>query len=563
MPFSLGLVCHGWHESAAVLIDDGHVVAAAEEERFTRRKFDNSFPLHAIEFCLRHAGISCGDLAAIGFGFDPRRRLLAKAGYLARHFPQSLNLLATRSGLLRQMNSVEQTIRSRLGYLGPVHRLNHHLCHAASTFYASPFSEAAILTIDGAGDWEATWWGGGRGTHIGQRGAVDWPCSLGHLYAAFTEYLGFQAFSDEYRVMGLAPYGTPKFAAEMAQIFRPKPRGYGVDLDYFAFPTGHSPRFGRKLVEKFGPPLRGTEDEIPEHYQDIAASLQGQLEVVYLHLAQLAIREFGVRRLCLAGGVAMNCVANGRLRAAGVADDLYVPPCASDAGAALGAAYLAHLRTAGCLNREPLTSALLGPAFDDDEIARALAAAGIVAERIADPAACAARLLSEGRVIGWFQGRMEFGQRALGARSILADPRRAEMKEIINAKVKFREPFRPFAPSVLEERAAEFFEGAHRTPFMTETYRVKEDKRSAIPAVTHVDGTARVQTVSREDGALYWQLIKYFGDATGVPVVLDTSFNVKGQPIVNTPAEAAQTFLATDLDALVCGNFLAVKTSSP
>jgi carbamoyltransferase len=560
VPYTLGIICYGWHEAAAVLVNDGHVVAAAEEERFTREKFDAGFPGQAIAFCLKRAGIQSRDLAAVGYGFNPRRKLLQKALHLVRYAPGSINLLTTRTGRLQRMNSITADLRERIGFSGPVYRFNHHLCHAASTFFASPFPEAAILTLDGIGDWEACWWGRGHGSQIEELGAINWPRSLGHVYAAFTEYLGFKTFSDEYRVMGLAPCGQPVFVREMAEIFWPTRDGYDVNSDYFTFPTGHVPRFSAKVVEKFGPPLAHPGQEIPEHYRNIAASLQAQLETVVEHLVRLLTRQTGLRRLCLAGGVAMNCVANGKLLSKKIVDEIYTPPCASDAGTALGAAWLAWLKTGRPLQRQVLQTAMLGPEYTEAEIDAAFRAGHLQAETVEDPAGSAAELLSQGKVVAWFQGRMEFGQRALGARSILADPRRAEMKEIINAKVKFREPFRPFAPSVLEERANDFFHCDRPAPFMTEVYAVRAEKRPVIPAVTHVDGTARLQTVRKSVNPLYWQLIWKFGELTGVPVVLNTSFNVLGEPIVNTPAEAVATFLKTDLDALICGNRLVVKT---
>ncbi len=559
MPYFLGVICHGWHEASAVLIQDRAILAAAEEERFTRKKFDSNFPEQAIAFCLKRAGIGINDVAAIGYAFSPRRKAHRKALHILRHFPRSLNLLGTRGGLLAKMNSIESEVRQKLGYTGPVHRFNHHLCHAASAFWVSPFEDSAILAVDGCGDWEATWWGVGHGTQIEELGALDWPLSLGHVYAAFTEYLGFQPFSDEYRVMGMAPYGKAVLMKEMAKIFQPSPEGYTIDFSYFNFPTGHFPRFGPKIVETFGPALTRSEDQFAEHYRNVAASLQAQVEEVICHLARLVTTNAGSRKICLAGGVAMNCVANGRLISENIVDDLYVPPCASDAGAALGAAFFAQMKTGRTLRRTVLDTALLGPDYTDEEISCALREKGLTAERMDNPSHRAAELLSQGKVIGWFQGRMEFGQRALGARSILADPRKAEMKDIINAKVKFREFFRPFAPSVIEERAGEFFHCSKPVPFMTEVYPVREKMKSVIPAVTHVDGTARVQTVSRAANPPYYDLIRHFGELTGVPVVLNTSFNVKGDPIVNTPEQAVNTFLNTDIDALLCGPFLVAK----
>lgn len=559
MGYALGIICYGRHEAAAVVVESGRVVAAAEEERFSRRKFDPSFPAHAVEFCLRQAGITAHDLAAVGYGFDPRRKLLSKTFHAARHPASSLRLFDANRRLARRMNGIERDLRERVGYAGQVFRFNHHLCHAASSFYASPFERAAVLTLDGVGDWESGAWGVGRGLKLTETGSIDWPLSLGHVYSAFTEYLGFEPFSDEYKVMGLAAYGEPRYAEQVEKIFWATPRGYDVDLSYFAFQRAGRTRYSRKLVERFGAALVDPDGDIPQHYRDLAASVQRQLERVVSEIARRLVSATGGRRLCLAGGVAMNSLANGKLVSEGVVDELYVPPCASDAGVALGAAYLAHLKATGKLEREELKTAALGPSYDDAEIIAALDAAGLSAVRIDHPARATARLLAGGKIVGWFQGRTEFGQRALGSRSILADPRRAAMKEIVNARIKFREPFRPFAPSVIAGRAGEYFEHAGANPFMTRVCPVRPEMRDVIPAVTHVDGTARVQTVERESCPLYWNLIDAFRELTGVPVVLNTSFNVKGQPIVNTPAEAAETFLRTSLDALVCGNYLALR----
>ncbi|MCA1815108.1 MAG: hypothetical protein LC746_01640 [Acidobacteria bacterium] len=559
MSYALGVICYGRHESAAVVVERGRVVAAAEEERFSRRKFDPDFPARSIEFCLRQAGITPGDLAAVGYGFDPRRKLLAKAAHAARHPAASLALANSSWRLARKMGGVERDLRERVGYSGRVFHFNHHLCHAASTFYTSPFDRAAILTLDGAGDWESGWWGAGDATTIREAATVDWPQSLGHVYAAFTEYLGFEPFADEYKVMGLAAYGEPRHLDAMAEIFGETADAYRVNLDYFNFQTARPPRYGRRLVERFGAPLAQTDGDVPQHYRDVAASAQRQLERVVSSVARRLVASSGRKRLCLAGGVAMNSVANGKLLGEGIVEELYVPPCASDAGAALGAALLAHLKATGTLEREELKTAALGPAYDDARILEAAARDELDARRVDDPARVAAQLISEGKVIGWFQGRMEFGQRALGSRSILADPRRAAMKEIVNARIKFREPFRPFAPSALAERAAEFFDDARGNFFMTRVCNVRPDKRAVVPAVTHVDGTARVQTVEREQLPLYWRLINSFAELTDVPVVLNTSFNVKGQPIVNTPEEACDTFQRTALDALVCGNQLITR----
>jgi carbamoyltransferase len=561
MSYWLGINCYAWHEAAAVLVRDGELIAAVEQERFTRKKYDSSFPAQAIDYCLQHAGVSANDITSIGCGFDLRRKRLRKGLHILR-YPSSLRLVANRQAIFSKMRSIQRDLRDYLGYRGTIRNLGHHLCHAASAYYASPFDEATILTIDGVGDWESCWWGEGRGGTIRQHGAIYWPRSLGHIYATFTEYLGFQSFADEYKVMGLAAYGSPVYQREMARIFWPSASGYEVDLSYFGYHVGESPRFGKRLVDLFGPPLtrEQSEQSTAQHYRDVAASLQAQLETVVFHLVRKAIDATGLRNLCLAGGVAMNCAANGKIVSEQLVDSLFVPPCASDAGVALGAAYVSEQLDTGAVPRHVLRSACVGPAYDVERVEAALRAAGLRLVRLEQPSRTAADLLAEGRVIGWFQGRMEFGQRALGCRSILADPRRAEMKDTLNAKIKFREPFRPFAPSVLEEHVAEFFDCAHASPFMTEVYLVRPDKRGVIPAVTHVDGTARVQSVSRTTHPRYWELIDCFRALTGVPVVLNTSLNIRGEPIVNTPEEAVATFLKTDLDALICEEFLAEKT---
>src|SRR5215470_16313044 len=473
MGYWLGINCYAWHEAAAVLVRDGEIVAAAEEERFTRKKFDSSFPSGAIEYCLRYGGIQARDLNSIGCGFRLRHKLVRKGLHMLR-YPASVKLVASRRDILGRMSGVQRDLREHLGYRGTIRNLSHHLSHAASAYYASPFDEATILTMDGVGDWESCWWGEGRGGEIRRIGAIYWPLSLGHIYATFTEYLGFQSFLDEYKVMGLAAYGRPVYLGEIARIFWPSKSGYGVNLDYFGFHVGKSPRFGRRMVEVFGPPLTAEQSagSIPQHYRDVAASLQAQLETVVFNLVRNAIAQTGVRNLCLAGGVAMNCVTNGKIVAERLADAIYVPPCASDAGVALGAAYLSEQLDTGVVPRHVVQSACLGPEYGTASVDSALRSNGLRAERLDCPARTAAELLAAGKVIGWFQGRMEFGQRALGSRSILADPRRSDMKETINTKIKFRELFRPFAPSVLEEHAREFFECERASRFMTEVYPV-------------------------------------------------------------------------------------------
>ncbi len=559
MTMTLGLFCHQVHESAAVLVRDGKVVAAAEEERFSRKKMDSSYPRNAIDYCLKQGCISGKQLDAVGYGWAAGSRLASKASFFVRHLPKSLSMLPMMRTMSGRTGEVEGLARRHLGFDGPFLRLNHHLCHAASALFSSSFDRAAILTIDGSGEWECAWGGVGDGRRLENLWVVDWPHSLGHVYAALTEYLGFEPLFDEYKVMGLAAYGEPRYMEQIEQLFFPTPDGYRVDERFFNFHLSRRPRYGQRLVEMFGPPVGKSCEKIPERYRHIAASLQAQAERVMLHLVERLVKETGLRRLCLAGGVAMNSVANGRIVREGLVDEIYVPPCASDSGAALGAAYLAQLSLDGQTRPEPAPSALLGPEFDDSQIVQALSDRHLVFRAVEAPAETAAQLLAQGKVIGWFQGRMEFGQRALGARSILADPRRAEMKDVVNEKIKFREEFRPFAPAILAEKQTEYFEHSSPSPFMTQVYPIRQEKWEVIPAVTHVDGTGRVQTVGDESNALFRELIRCFDEMTGVPVVLNTSFNVKGEPIVNTPGEALDTFLRTDMDAVILGNHLAMK----
>ncbi len=448
MTYTLGIICFGLHESAAVLVSEGRVIAAAEEERFSRNKFDAAFPLHAINFCLDFAQIKARDLSGVGFAFDPRRKTLQKVAHIVRYFPKSINLFLRTRHRMSSAGGFHSDFRKSLNYDGTIVSYNHHLCHAASSFFASPFESSSILVIDGVGDWESVWWGQGEGTKIQVLGKINWPFSLGHIYAAVTEYLGFKPFSDEYKVMGLASYGKPSLRKEVAEVFFPTPTGFGVNFKYFDFQFGGPKRFSRHFVSKFGPPAKDP-DAVDSRYRDIAASFQEQLENVLFALVEMLVKKTGDRRLCLAGGVAMNCVANGKLLSSGIVRDLFVPPCASDSGAALGAAYLMAKTTANAsFTRAPLETAHLGPEYESRRILNAIQARGLMATEPKSVTEKAAELLAGGSVLGWFEGRMEFGQRALGARSILADPRQTDMKDLITVKVKFRETFRPFAPSI-------------------------------------------------------------------------------------------------------------------
>ena len=560
--YVLGVICHGRHEAAAALLRDGTVIAAAEEERFSRKKFDSAFPESAIRYCLESANITARELSAIGYGFNPRRKLIKKSLYLSKHLRDSTQLIRRNGPLLRRMDQIRADLSSCLGYFGPSYSINHHLCHAASTFYTSPFREASILTLDAIGDWESGWWGYGSDDRIYSLGSIDWPQSIGHVYAAFTEYLGFEPFVDEYKVMALAAYGVPKYQREMQQIFRPATNGYEVASRYFNFPRGRTPLYGNELIEMFGPARIGPTSPITQHYRDIASSLQTNLESSVRHLVRKVISETNRFNLCLAGGVAMNSVANGEvIRHERMVQQVHIPPCASDAGIALGAAYIAHQRSFGKLKRQSLTTALVGPEYDANQIERASFLKHVNAVRVSNASEHIAQLLTEGKIVGWFQGRMEFGQRALGARSILADPRSLAVKMIINSRVKFREDFRPFGAAVLLEHAKKYFHFKGTSPFMTYVVPVIEEMRHLIPAVVHVDGTSRIQTISEDEENLvdFRNLLLSFYRLTGIPLILNTSFNVRGEPIVNTPEEAIEVFLRTDLDHLLCGSFLLSK----
>ncbi|MGC7101418.1 carbamoyltransferase family protein [Amycolatopsis lurida] len=574
-----------FHDSAAALVDGDEIVAAAQEERFTRRKHDPSFPHHAIAYCLREAGISVGDLAAVAFYEDSAlkfRRIAATYAGLApfgfRSFRESLP--PWLSWKLR----MKRTVRRELG-LAPTQRvitLRHHESHAASAFYPSPFDSAAVLCLDGVGEWATTsFW---HGTREGLRPLAElrFPHSLGLLYSAFTYFCGFKVDSGEYKLMGLAPYGKPRYADLIRrELLDLKPDGsFRLNLRYFEFPHGRV-MTGTAFERLFGGPRRVPEGALTEREFDLAASVQEVTEEVVLRLASTARALTGESRLCLAGGVALNCVANGQLARAQVFDQLWVQPAAGDAGGALGAA----LATAGARpGGDTMRGARLGPGYPDAEIGAFLDHHGIPHHRLDEPALLdrVAGALADGKVVGWFQGRMEFGPRALGARSILGDARNDAMQSTMNLKIKFRESFRPFAPAVLAEDAKDWFELDQESPYMLLVADISPGRRvlpeepvtatgldllrrrrSTIPAVTHVDSSARVQTVGAEAEPRYRRLLEVFKERTGCPVLVNTSFNVRGEPIVNTPAEAYTCFMRTDIDLLAIGGFLLDKAEQP
>lgn len=562
--YVLGISAY-YHDAAAALLRDGEVIAAAQEERFTRKKHDWSFPIHAVRYCLEEAGIGVDQLDYVGFYDRPlvkfERILLT---YLST-FPKSLPaFLKAMPPWLRQKLWIRHEIRKTLKYDGPILFTEHHLSHAASAFLVSPFREAAILTTDGVGEWATTTYGVGRGNRIELFKEIHFPHSLGLLYSALTYYLGFKVNSAEYKVMGLAPYGRPVYLDKMRELIDIRDDGsFRLNMDYFAYHYGLRMTNGR-FHRLFGRPPRKPDEPLEQFHKDVAASLQAVTEEALLKMANHLYRETRMKKLCVAGGVALNCVANGRILRETPFEDLFIQPAASDAGGAVGvAAYITYT----LLNRERnwhWQHAYLGPGFTTEEVRQVLDRYELPYEELERDELIrrTASLIASQRVVGWFQGRMEFGPRALGNRSILGDPRNPENKDRINLKIKFRESFRPFAPSVLEERAAEYFELNVPSPYMLLTAQVRADKRT-IPAVTHVDGSARIQTVRREDNPLFYDLLKEFERQTGCPVLINTSFNVRGEPIVCTPEDAVSCFFRTRMDDLIIDRFHLAKEKMP
>lgn len=553
----LGLSCH-YHDAAACLVRDGKIVTAVEEERFSRKKHDNRFPRHAVAHCLKAGGLSIDDVDLVAFYEKPSLKLerrLSVARSLALG-PQDLDVAALGRET-REAFSLPRLLADVCGYHGPVRYFEHHRSHAASAFFTSPFEEAAVLTVDGVGEWATTSLFHGVGGSLRGVSEVRYPHSVGLFYAAITAFLGFKVNDDEYKVMGLSAYGRPTFRDALSGLIEVRPDGALVlDLDYFSFGSGRMYR--EELSDLLGA-ARAPEEPIMARHEDIACSLQAVTEDVMLRLARHARDATGASALCMAGGVALNCLANTRILESGIFDRLHIQPAAGDGGGALGAALLAAHGEGGAPRRPlPFYTTRLGPAYDDDEIEAELVRQGLPHRRLSPDVLCAevAERLYDGMVVGWFQGPMEFGPRALGGRSILASPLDAGMVETLNLRIKHREPFRPFAPAVLEEEAAEWFELAVPSRHMLLTPRVRPEKRDRIPAVAHVDGTARVQTVLKEDNPSFHRLISAFKRISGVPVVVNTSFNVRGEPIVRTPADAVRCFLFTDIDHLAIGSFL-------
>ncbi len=578
----LGLNAYHGDASACVL-RDGVLVAAAEEERFRRVKHWAGFPSEAIQYCLQAAGAKLGDVAHVAVNQDGRANLLRKLGFVVTRRPD-IGLVLDRIRNKRKRAGVGAELEACFPgerFSGGVHEVEHHLAHLASAFLVSPFEEAVALSVDGFGDFASAGWGAGRGNTVEVDDRVYFPHSLGIFYQALTQYLGFPNYGDEYKVMGLAPYGEPAFLPQMRKIVRLREDGgFELDLAYFRHATekvdyewdGGAPVVGTlyspALVDLLGP-ARGPAEELTQKHRDLARSVQAMYEEAFFHLLSHLHARYRLDALCLAGGCAMNSVANGKVYGRSPFRRLYVQAAAGDAGGAIGAALVAWQRVGGGKPggagpaRSRMTHASYGPQFTDAQIGAAIDGRQAELDLQNCSVICisdeelltqrAAKAIAGGAVVGWFQGRMEWGPRALGNRSIVCDPRRADMKQILNAKIKRRESFRPFAPSILREAVAEWFETDDDVPFMMQVYQIREGKRALIPAVTHVDGSGRLQTVTRESNPRYYALIDAFRTLTGVPMVLNTSFN-ENEPVVCKPEEALDCFLRTKMDVLVMGN---------
>ncbi len=586
-----------YHDAAAALVDGGRVVAAAQEERFTRVRHDAGFPSRAARFCLDFAGLELAGLDAVVFYDKPFLKFERLLETYLGCAPRGLrSFVAAMPVWIKEKLFLKSQLRRELRALADGRKLppllfcEHHLSHAASAFYPSPFERAAVLCLDGVGEWATTsaWIGSGR--RLEPLWELDFPHSLGLLYSAFTGYTGFRVNSGEYKMMGLAPYGEPRYAGLIRRhLVDVKPDGtFRLDMRYFDFASGLRMTSDR-FHALFGGPPRAPDQTIDQRTMDLAASIQQVTDEIVLRLATTLARETGERRLCLAGGVALNCVTNGRLARAGIFDDLWIQPAAGDAGGALGAALLAWHEAGGeramVPGRDGMSGAALGPQWSDDEVEAFLRAEHLPYERLehVELVTRVAGRLAEGRVIGWMQGRMEFGPRALGNRSILADPRCPSMQRDLNMKIKFRESFRPFAPAVLEEQCATHFDLDRASPYMQLVAQVRNARpvapspgdpvregtarlqmvESPIPAVTHVDGTARVQTVDRDTNPAFYDLIDEFRRKTGVPILVNTSFNVRGEPIVCSPADAYSCFMGSGIDTLVIGQCLLERELQP
>lgn len=551
----IGISCF-FHDAACCLVKDGVLVAAAEEERFSRNKHDAGIPKRAFNYCLEEGGLTIADIDCVAYYEEPAKKLARQVWMMLSGGLPAKKKILTRLDPHRP----EREIREVLGYDGRLEYVGHHEAHAASTFYYSGFKDAAILTVDGVGEWDTTSYGRGNGNGLEILETVEFPHSLGLLYSTITGYLGFEVNEGEYKVMGLAPYGKPCHIDLIRKLIINQPGGqYLLDLRYFDF-ISFKRMYSDEMLSLLGHPPREPKTEILDFHKDLARSLQYVLEEILMDKLQYLHKLTGVENLCMAGGVALNCVANGRIKREGPFKRMFVQPAAGDSGGALGAAAIAHTRLTNgkAESLGTLRHAYLGPAFSSEEVASFIESTGVAAQdfrgREAELLEAVAQRLAAGKIVGWFHGRMEFGPRALGARSILADPRGENTQDRINSIIKQRESFRPFAPAVLEERAAAHFDLDHPSRYMLETCQVKSPIK--LPAITHVDGSARVQTVDGDTNPRFARLLRAFERLTGCPILLNTSFNLNYEPIVCTPVDALICFIRSGLDVLVLEDFV-------
>ena len=569
----LGINAYHADSSAAIFVN-GVLVAAIEEERFTRVKHWAGFPSLSIQFCLKEAGVNIGQVDHIAIGRDPKAKLFKKIWFLLKNFPGSYHVVKDRFLNSKKVASLENEFHLLTGVdkhqiKKKIHQAEHHRSHLASAFFASPFPEAALLSIDGSGDFTTTMIGIGKGNSINVIDSVDFPHSIGIFYSAFTQFLGFTNYGDEYKVMGLAPYGEAKYVGQLEKVVKLRDNGlFTLDLSYFksaakgfiSYAENHIPviatLFSEKMIREFGEP-RKKDAVLSQYHKDLAASVQRLTETVIFHILNYLQKKTGLLNVCIAGGVAQNSVANGKISANTPFKNIYIPSAGHDAGISMGAAlYVQHVVVKHA-RMPPILTAYTGSRFTNEEIEQLLILKKIQFSKLADEDLCNVvtdRLMNAG-VVGWFAGRAEFGPRALGGRSILADPRRTDAKELLNTKIKRRESFRPFAPSILKEYVNDYFEVDDTVPFMEKVFPVRPEKRALIPAVTHADGTGRLQSVDKNVSPRYYALIDAFRKKTGVPILLNTSFN-ENEPIVNSPLEALDCFLRTDMDMLVMENIV-------
>jgi carbamoyltransferase len=578
----LGINAYHANASAAIVVD-GRLIAAVEEERLNRVKYAAGLPVQAIQFCLDEAGVKLTELDHIAIPRDPWARWKTKLRFALRMPRFALD----RARVMARFAGIQEELAAAFGVApaairAQFHRIEHHFAHLASAYFVSPFERAAVLSADGLGDFASAMWAVGEGPRMRPLGEVTFPHSLGMYYTALTQYLGFWKFGDEYKVMGLAAYGEPEFLEEFRRIVRAdRPLSFRLGLEYFLHQSqgpemtwrgsDKTPVLGRLFspyLEKRLGPARKADEPLTKRHHNLAASMQAALEEVLVAHWKALAEKTTEKVLCLAGGVAFNCLANGKLLSRSTFEHAYVQPAAGDAGLSVGAAFAVEHQILGRPREFTMDHAAWGPQFSEQKVQHALknspfSNGDVQIDEMEESALlrATAQRIADGKIVGWFQGRVEWGPRALGQRSILADPRRPEMKDILNRRIKHRESFRPFAPSILEEATREFFESPHPSPFMTFAFPVRPEKRTVIPAPTHVDGTARLQTVSRSANPLYWKLLRAFGDLTGVPVVLNTSFN-DNEPIVCRPEEALECFRRTQMDVLVIGNLVLEKKSA-